>query len=167
MADQNEILYRESLSSRRTQGLFIALSILFGALFIWHYIIAGFYFLSTLFLVISLFFLFYVLNYRVLHITITQHTFSLNFGLFRWRTRIENIESFTIDELPIFLMYGGAGVHFLIVKHRYRVSFNFLEYPRVVLRLKQARGWVKYVSFSSTQPQKVFTKLAMLTANNN
>ncbi|MDH3944005.1 MAG: hypothetical protein OEV06_07935, partial [Anaerolineae bacterium] len=50
---------------------------------------------------------------------------------------------------------GGAGVHLMMVEGRYRVSFNFLEHERVVLRLKRKRGPVRDVSFSTGAAEKV------------
>jgi hypothetical protein len=53
------------------------------------------------------------------------------------------------------MRYGGAGIHWMMVHGRYRASFNFLEYPRVVVRFKQKRGLVQDVSFSTRQPEEV------------
>jgi hypothetical protein len=50
---------------------------------------------------------------------------------------------------------GGAGIHFISVRGRYRVSFNFLEHPRVVIALKKKRGLVRDVSFSTRHPDEV------------
>jgi hypothetical protein len=45
----------------------------------------------------------------------------------------------------------------MMVNERYRASFNFLEYPRVVVALKRKRGPVQDVSFSTRQPEPVMS----------
>lgn len=50
---------------------------------------------------------------------------------------------------------GGAGIHFMSIRKRYRASFNFLEYPRVVIAFKRKVGPVQDISFSTRQPEKV------------
>jgi hypothetical protein len=47
---------------------------------------------------------------------------------------------------------GGAGIHFMIIRKRYRASFNFLEHPRVVIALKRNAGLVRDISFSTRRP---------------
>jgi hypothetical protein len=63
------------------------------------------------------------------------------------------------------MKYGGAGIHFMLIHKRYRVSFNFLEHPRVVIALKRKAGWVRDVSFSTCQPNELIQLIqgAMLT----
>jgi len=50
---------------------------------------------------------------------------------------------------------GGAGIHFMMIRKRYRASFNFLEYPRVVIALKRKVGPVQDISFSTRRPDDV------------
>jgi hypothetical protein len=50
---------------------------------------------------------------------------------------------------------GGAGIHFMLIRRRYRVSFNFLEYPRVVIAFKRKVGPVQDISFSTRRPDDV------------
>ena len=79
----------------------------------------------------------------------------LTFGIFTWRVPWTNVAEYRPDKLPFLLKYGGAGIHFMTVHKRYRVSFNFLEYPRVVIALKRKAGLVRDVSFSTRQPEVV------------
>ena len=53
------------------------------------------------------------------------------------------------------MKYGGAGIHFMTVHNRYRASFNFLEYPRVVIAFKKKVGLVRDISFSTRRPEEV------------
>jgi hypothetical protein len=38
------------------------------------------------------------------------------------------------------------------IRRRYRASFNFLEYPRVVIAFKRKEGLVRDISFSTRRP---------------
>jgi hypothetical protein len=41
------------------------------------------------------------------------------------------------------------------IRQRYRASFNFLEYPRVMLAFKKKAGPVQDISFSTRRPDDV------------
>jgi hypothetical protein len=151
----NTLIYHEKLSSYRTSALFLALTLLFGVLFAWQVATASFDALAVLLLCLAVIFLFYTLNYRTLVIQIAPQSLMLKFGVISWTERIEDIESCVIDEMPWLLKYGGAGVHFMTVRKRYRASFNFLEYPRVVVALKRKRVLVRDISFSTRQPEQI------------
>ncbi len=147
--------YVEKLSSRRTGLLFITLTILFFLLFLWRVTVSGLNALAVVFLIFSCFFLFYVLNYRTLVIRITANNLTLTFGIFTWAVSLNNIESCSLDQIPVFIKYGGAGIHFMMIRKHYRASFNFLEYPRVVVAFKKKVGPVREISFSTRQPEEV------------
>ena len=101
------------------------------------------------------FFLFYSVNYRTLDIRLSREVLSLTFGIFKWVVRLDNIEECRLDEVPPLMRYGGAGIHFMMVRSRYRASFNFLEYPRVVIGFKRKAGPVRDISFSTHRPEEV------------
>lgn len=156
------VLYEERLSSNKTEALFLALAGLLGGLAFWRArsgqrggagqrggrMAAGLG-------VGALVFGFYALNYRTLVIRLTPSALTLTFGLFRWVVPLEAIEACALDELPPLQRLGGAGIHFMFVRGRYRASFNFLEYPRVVIALKRSAGPVRDVSFSTRRPEEV------------
>ena len=52
---------------------------------------------------------------------------------------------------------GGAGIHFSSFERRYRAMFNFLEYPRVVVALKEKRGPVRDIAFSTQHPEEIMS----------
>lgn len=150
------IIYSEKLSSKRTELLFIALTLLFLLLFIWRVIAESVDFLAGIFLFFFVVFLFYSLNYRTLAIRLTSESLKLSFGIFTWTIPLNNVgEIQTDDGLPLLMKYGGAGIHFMFVRKRYRASFNFLEHPRVVIGLKRKAGLVRDVSFSTCQPNEI------------
>jgi hypothetical protein len=108
------------------------------------------------FALFNLLFLFYTLNFRTLLIQVDQEALRLNFGVFTWRVPRGNIAACRLDDdLPILMRYGGAGIHFMLVHGRYRASFNFLEYPRVVVELQEKVGPVRDISFTTRHPEQV------------
>ncbi len=149
----DERLYRESLSSKWTEGLFVTLTLVFGALSIWRAGTFGADFWAAALFGVSALFLFYSVNYRTLVIRLTPKSLRLKFGLFAWVVPVDNIEACQLDDLPPWLRYGGAGIHFMIVRGRYRASLNFLEHPRVVIALRRRAGPVRDISFSTRQPE--------------
>jgi hypothetical protein len=50
---------------------------------------------------------------------------------------------------------GGAGIHFSIIGGRYRAMLNFLEHPRIVIELKEKRGPVRDLAFSTERPNEM------------
>jgi len=151
--------YKESISSKRTEALFVVLAVLFLLLSIWRVRISGFGFLTVLFLSLFGFFVFYLLNYRVLTILMNRESLELRFGVFSWTVPWSGIEGAFIDDTPIGRI-GGAGIHFTMINRRYRVYLNFLEFPRVVLTLKKPRGLVRDVAFSTSRPSEVLDAVA-------
>jgi Ca2+/Na+ antiporter len=153
-------VYEEKISSSRTEALFIGLAATFLVLSTWRMSVTGLDALGIVFLLFFVLFVFYCLNYRILIIRITQDSLKLKFGLFTWTTPPEDIgEIRPDDDIPALKKFGGAGIHFMFVRGRYRASFNFLEYPRVVVALKKKRGSVQDVSFSTRNPSHVIRLL--------
>ena len=151
----DDLLYTERLSSNKTQALFLALTILFLLLLIWRVNVAGLDALAAVFTCFSILFLFYSLNFRTLIIRLTPASLKLTFGIFMWNVPLNNIDGCRLDEIPLLMMLGGAGIHFMMIRKRYRLSFNFLEYPRVVIAFKRKVGLVRDISFSTRQPDEV------------
>jgi hypothetical protein len=149
------LLYQEKVTSTRTAALFLGLALLFMVLVIQRLSVSDFDGWATAFLIFFMIFLFYVVNYWALSIRITSAALVLSFGIFHWRVLLDNIASCVIDDIPPFLRYGGAGIHFMTVHERYRVNFNFLELPRLVVALKHRAGPVKDISFSTQKPEDI------------
>jgi hypothetical protein len=138
-----------------TEALFLTLALLFGLGLIWRVSARGLDWLADIFLFFACFFVFYALNYRVLLIKISRAALILTFGMFHWTVPLKNIENIREDELPALWKYGGAGIHFMMVRGRYRVNFNFLEYHRIAVQLKEKKGIVRDVSFTTKRPQVI------------
>ncbi|MEE4194088.1 MAG: hypothetical protein V2J07_02710 [Anaerolineae bacterium] len=152
-----ETLYTEKVSSKWTQALFVMLTLLFLLLAVWRTFARGrFTGWAIAFACFSAMFLFYAINFRTLIIRIAKTGVHLTFGIFHWKVPFDNIEFCALDNaIPWGLKYGGAGVHFMSVRKRYRVSFNVLEYERVVIGLRQKAGLVRDVSFSTRHPTEI------------
>jgi hypothetical protein len=147
-------IYLEQLSSRRTEALFVVLSVLFLGLFAWRLRISGADALSIVLQGLLVFFLFYSINYRNLVVRITNESLELKFGIFSWTVSLDNVEDCYVDDVPLARI-GGAGIHFTSIRGRYRVMFNFLEYPRLVIALKKKIGLVRDDVFSTRHPVEV------------
>jgi hypothetical protein len=149
-----EVDYEERVSSRRTDAVWVGLTIIFLALLVWRTTTTGFGILATVFFCLFCLFLFYALNYRTLIIRMTADSLVLRFGVFRWVVPWHTIENCSLDDTSMWRI-GGAGIHFTMIRKRYRVFLNFLEHPRVVLALKERRGSVWDIAFSTRQPEEV------------
>ena len=152
MADQ---IYQEKVQSLLTSLLFTLLALVFSTLFTWRVTVVGFRAFPIVCLVLALFFFFYILNYQTLRITITEEAVLLKFGLIRWKTRLENIQTCKMDDSPNWIKYGGAGVHFALVKGDYLAFYNFLEYPRIRITFHHKQGLVQGLVFTTRQPEQV------------
>ena len=155
--------YSEQVSSNKTETLFLGLTLLFLALAIWRMSAVSVDLLAVIFSALFVFFLFYALNYHTLVIQLTPQVLKLRFGLFTWTTTADNIERCFLDDIPLRRI-GGAGIHFSSFQGRYRAMFNFLEYPRVVIMLKNKQGPVRDVAFSTQRPDEVLRFIQEATA---
>ncbi len=155
----DDLVYTEQISSTRTEALFLALTTLFALLSVRRVKAKRRGILSTVFRCFFAVFLFYSVNYRTLIIQFTAKALKLKFGIFTWVVRVANIEDCRIDELPAPMRYGGAGIHFMSIRGRYRASFNFLEYPRVVIALRRKAGPVQDISFTTRRPDDVLRRI--------
>ncbi len=109
----DELSYQEKITSNKTEALFIALMLLFFLLFVWRLSASQLDILSIVLLTLALVFLFYSLNYRTLIIRLTTESLKLTFGVFTWSVPLDNIANCRLDEIPLLLRLGGAGLHFM------------------------------------------------------
>lgn len=151
----DDFTYNERISSNRTEALFVALTLLFFLLLIWRVNAGNLDILAAIFFCLFGFFFFYSVNYRTLVIRLTTKSLMLTFGVFTWQVPLDNVADCRLDDLPTLMRMGGAGIHFMSVRKRYRASFNFLEYPRVVITFKRKVGPVLDISFSTRRPDDV------------
>ena len=155
MITNDDLIYDERVTSKRTEGLFLALTILFLLLHIWRVNAADLDILAAVLFCLFGLFLFYSVNYRTLIIRLTSESLKLTFGIFTWTVPLDNVEECRLDDIPVLMRMGGAGIHFMSIRKRYRASFNFLEHPRVVIAFKRKVGLVRDISFSTCRPDDV------------
>jgi len=161
------VIYSEKVTSKKTEFLFVALTLLFFILLIWRVMVSSLDILAGVFLFLFFFFLFYSSNYRTLIIRLTSEFLRLSFGIFTWTIPLNNIGGCQLDDdLPVLMKYGGAGIHFMVVRNRYRASFNFLEHSRLVIRLKRKAGLVKDISFSTCYPNELIQLIQAALSTN-
>jgi hypothetical protein len=162
----NNLIYTERISSNKTEALFLVIMMLSLLLLIWRVTSDGLDILAIVFTFLFILFLFYSLNYRTLLIHLTPASLKLTFGIFTWTIPVDNIQECSLDELPVIMKYGGAGIHFMFIRKRYRASFNFLEYPRIVIAFKRKVGLVRDISFSTRQPGDVIHLIKVIISAN-
>jgi hypothetical protein len=150
-----QLLYDEKVLSMWTTGLFRVLALIFMVLLVICIQSEGSTALCAFLSFMFVFFLFYSINYMSLLIQISEDALRLKFGIFSWKIPLDNIKTCRLDDLPVLMRYGGAGIHFMFIRGRYRASYNFLEYPRVVIELKRKIGIIQDVSFTTRHPEDV------------
>ena len=155
MIMNDDLIYDERVTSKRTEVLFLALTILFFMLLIWRVTAGSLDILAAVFFCLFGLFLFYSVNYRTLIIRLTSESLKLTFGIFTWTVPLDNVEECRLDDIPVLMRMGGAGIHLMSIRKRYRVSFNFLEHRRVVIAFKKKVGLVRDISFSTRRPDDV------------
>ena len=151
----DDLIYKERVSSNKTEALFLALALAFSLSSIWRIVMGSLDIFTMVLIAFFFLFCFYSVNYRTLVIRLSKTKLLLTFGIFTWIIPVDNIKSYYLDDLPAIMKYGGAGIHFMTIRNRYRASFNFLEYPRVVIQLKRKQGLVKDISFSTKRPNDI------------
>ena len=159
----NQSPYTEDLTSPRTEALFVGLTGMTTALAGWRALVSGPGWLTLTMAGLAVFFGFYALNFRTLRIRLTPDVLQLTFGVFTWRVPIGNIEACRVDDVSLWRI-GGAGIHFSLIQGRYRAMFNFLEYPRLVVLLRQGQGPVRAVAFSTRRVDELRQRLQALMA---
>jgi hypothetical protein len=95
---------------------------------------------------------FLVANFRVLVIRITGQSVTVAYGMIKRTIPWGDIEFGFGDESPVF-RYGGWGARIARIEGRWRLAFNVIGAPGVVLRLRKGR--VREFMFSTKNPQQV------------
>ncbi len=105
------------------------------------------------FLAMFLLFLGVIVNFSILSIKMTHRYISVRYGIFKHNIPWENIEDCYLDGASI-IRYGGWGIRLGRVKGKWRLVYNILGGPRVVLSLSKGKIFKEFV-FSTNNPQKV------------
>lgn len=92
------------------------------------------------------------INFSRLTILIDSRGVTVGYGLFMQLVPWKNVEKSYQDETSA-VMYGGWGIRLTRIGKKWRVVYNIIGYPRVVLVLR--KGWYGELAFSVGAPWKV------------
>ena len=104
------------------------------------------------FLLLALLFLVITITFSRLNITITSRAVTVGYGWFRRTIPWDTIERCYLDEASS-IRYGGWGIRIGRVKGTWRLVYNVIGGPRVVLAVK--RGIFREFVFSTSNPEEV------------
>jgi hypothetical protein len=107
-----------------------------------------------------LLFLIITINFSTLSIKMTSRSVVVGYGIFNRTIFWENIERCYSDEVSS-IRYGGWGIRIGRVKGKWRLVYNVIGGPRVVLALK--RGRFNEFVFSTRNPEEVMKVVRHMT----
>lgn len=91
-------------------------------------------------------------NFLRLTILITPENLKVSFGVVSRQIPLENIESCYLDQTSA-VYYGGFGIRIARIHGKWRLVYNVIASPRVVLVLKS--GGIREFVFSTENPDEV------------
>ncbi|HEY33117.1 MAG TPA: hypothetical protein G4O10_08440 [Dehalococcoidia bacterium] len=103
---------------------------------------------------------FLVANFRVLTIRMTGQSVMVAYGLIKKTIPWGDIEEGFLDSSSPW-GYGGWGARLARVGGRWRLAFNVMGAPRVILRLRKGRA--REFMFSTRNPEQVLAIIARQT----
>jgi hypothetical protein len=109
---------------------------------------------NRLFAFMALLFLGITINFSRLSIKMTSRSAIVGYGICKRTIPWEDIERCYVDEASS-IRYGGWGIRIGRVKGKWRLVYNVIGAPRIVLSLKS--GWYKEFVFSTQNPDEVMT----------
>jgi hypothetical protein len=109
---------------------------------------------NRLFALMALLFLGITINFSRLSIKMTSRSAIVGYGICKRTIPWEDIERCYVDEASS-IRYGGWGIRIGRVEAKWRLVYNVIGAPRVVLSLKS--GWFREFVFSTKNPEAVMT----------
>jgi hypothetical protein len=107
---------------------------------------------NGLYILMALLFLALAITFSTLVIKLTPHSVVVGFGMIKRTIPWDLIERCYMDEVSS-LRYGGWGIRIGRVRGKWRLVFNIIGAPRVVLALKRG-GFDEFV-FSTRHPDEM------------
>ncbi len=149
-----ENIYEENIYSRWNLVILGAVSLALLSVLIYQFLIgpvgdrpAPNWFLLVMFL----FFLMLTINFARLSIRITPRFITVGYRVIRYSVSWENVADCYLDEASA-IRYGGWGIRLGRVRGKWRLVYNVLGSPRVVVYLK--RGKIREFVFSTKNPEQ-------------
>ena len=140
-------------------GLFIALIILFLGLFVYQVLVGP---VGTkpapdwLYLIMFVLFAGFtalIRNFDKLAIKVSTQSITVGFGIFKRVISWDDIHGCYVDDASAFGSYGGWGIRMGKVKGKWRLVYNVIGCPAVVLELEKGR--FREFVFSTKNPDGV------------
>ncbi len=107
---------------------------------------------DILLLGLSLLFFGLTLNFRKLKINISSEGISTGYGIFKSTISWDEVEEVNLDKTST-ARYGGWGIRISRVEGNWRLVYNVIGGPRVVVSSKN--GFFKDLAFSTKNPEEV------------
>jgi hypothetical protein len=104
------------------------------------------------YLIMVLLFVMIAFVFGRLTIRMTPASISVGYGPLGQNFNWDNVEGCFLDETSA-VQYGGTGLRMARIRGNWRIIYNVIESPRVVLSLREGR--FKEVVFSTRHPQEV------------
>ncbi|MFW0860293.1 MAG: hypothetical protein AAGB97_09125 [Dehalococcoidia bacterium] len=151
---QTNNIYEEKISSKWITGILAVTTAGFLFILVYQILIGP---IGTrpapnwFFLAMFLLFLGLIVNFSKLNIKMTPRYITVRYGIFKHKILWENVEDCYLDEASA-IRYGGWGIRIGRVKGKWRLVYNVIGGPRVVLSLN--KGKCKEFVFSTNNPQK-------------
>ena len=126
-------------------GIFVAISLSLLVLFIYQLLVGPvgskpapdlFYLFMFIFFAGLTYF---VTNFNKLSITITAQSITVGYGILKRIIPWVNVQGCYLDEASAFGSYGGWGIRMGKVKGKWRLVYNVIGCPAVVLELERGR----------------------------
>jgi hypothetical protein len=152
---QPDVVYEEKIFQKGLTAIFIVITLIFFALWIYQAFIGP---VGTnpapniIFLLMFLVFAFIAATFNTLAIEITSEFISVGYGIFRRQISWEKIEDCYPDDASA-VIYGGWGIRFGRFKGKWRLIYDTVGSPRVVLLLTEGR--FREFVFSTKNPHEV------------
>ncbi|MCK4630513.1 MAG: hypothetical protein KAT40_03660 [Bacteroidales bacterium] len=152
---QTKNFYKEKIFSKWTVGILSVITAVFFFLLFYQILVGP---IGTnpapnwFFLFMFLLFLGMMINFSRLTIKLTPKHISVGYGVIKHSIPWENVEDCYLDEAST-IKYGGWGIRIAKVKGKWRLVYNVVGGPRIVLSLK--RGRFKEFAFSTKNPEEV------------
>jgi len=103
-------------------------------------------------LAVALLLLVITVNFAILTVKITLHGISVSYGFIRHSVPWANVAGCYEDEAST-ARYGGFGIRLGLVNGKWRLVYNTVGDPRVVIQKRQAR--IREFVFSTRNPERV------------
>lgn len=152
---QTDNIYEEKIFSKWITGILAAVTVSFLFVLVYQILVEPIGARPApnwFFLLMFLLFIGITINFSTLSIRMTPHSVDVCYGIFKHTIPWRDIENCYLDEAST-IRYGGWGIRIGRVKGKWRLVYNVIGGPRVVLSLKKGR--FKEFVFSTNNPKKV------------